>query len=514
MREPVGPRWRVFATGALALLGLTLTPAAALAEPAPADTAAFTLFGWLSPPADSTTEARLAQMADLSFNLALPAWLDQGQLADNLTRLDFAGAHGIRCLIWDDRFNGAWHWLPTFEDTLDQVVADYRDHPAFWGYYLGDEPPASEWPLLHRLRESLRQRDPIHPAWNNLSGRVIYPTGVSFADTVTSYAELVHPAVLCADHYDFTVTGDRGQFVENAAILRSVADAHGLPFWAIIQLIPHSSYRPLTLGEVSWQVSQLLAYGARGIGYFTYWPPDPDPAFNWGTAIMGGDGQPSPWYDRLRRFNEGVRQAGVILASSRWRRTTHSGSVPMGGLPFTPDDWIVNVSGRAAIGEFEGPGGEKYVLVANSDSLTGRTIALGLNGYRATIVDRGQNVFYPNAAAPATADASSLSLGAGEFALVSLEPIAAGTAAMAVAPNPGSGMMSFSIQVTSPNARFEILDTSGRRIWSQAVAAGPASVVWRGERDRGGTATAGIYFVRVAGAGQESVRRFAWLGTR
>jgi hypothetical protein len=261
-------------------------------------------------------------------------------------------------------------------------------------------------------------------------------------------------------------------------------------------------------------VSQLLAYGARGVGYFTYWPPDPDPALHWGTAIIGSDGRPSPWYDRLRRFNEGTRKVGAILASSRWRRTTHSGSVPLSGVPFTPDDWIAGVSGRAAIGEFEGSKGERYVLVANSDSLMDRNIALALNGYRATLVERGQDVIYPDALNSGVADEHVLRLGAGEFALLALTPAPPGPATMVVTPNPGTGAVSFSLQVTSANARFEILDTSGRRIWSQAVAAGPATVAWHGERDHGGGATPGIYFVRVVGAGQESVRRFAWLGAR
>ena len=92
--------------------------------------------------------------------------------------------------------NGAWHWLPTFEDTLDQIVADYKDTPAFWGYYLGDEPPSWEWPLLHRLREALRQRDPIHCSWNNLSGRLLYESRASYQDTLGAYAVAFSPAVL------------------------------------------------------------------------------------------------------------------------------------------------------------------------------------------------------------------------------------------------------------------------------------------------------------------------------
>jgi len=481
----------------------------------PTDTAAFTLFGWLSPPADSTNLDRIGQMSALSFNLTLPAWLDQGKVADNLARLDWAGAHGMRCLIWDDRMNGAWHWLPTFEDTLDRIVADYQDHPAFWGYYLGDEPPSWEWPLLHRLREALRQRDPIHPAWNNLSGRVIYPSRAAYEDTLRGYADAVSPAVMCADHYDFTVTGDRGQFVENIVALREVADSRGLPFWGIVQLIPHQVYRELKPGELLWQVSQFLAYGARGIGYFTYWPPEPDPNYNWGRTIIGSDGKPTRWYDFLLSCNRGVRTAGQALAGSRWIRTTHSGSVPLSGVAFTPDDWIAGVEGRAAIGEFEGPAGQRYVLVANSDSLAPRLVTLQLRDTDgASIIASG----YPRIVPLSLSAASSqlpVGLEGGDFVLLALNPPAPPPQpSFAVTPNPAGPSVTFSLKVTWPNARLEILEANGRRIWSRPVAEGAGTLVWRGERDSGGTATPGIYFVRVTGAGAASTRRFAWMGAR
>ena len=141
----------------------------------PPDTTGFVIFGWVSPPANVTTEDRIAEMAAIGLNLTLPAWLDEGCVDDNLARLDWAAAHGMRCLIWDSRFNAALQWLPTFEDTLDAIAAEYRDHPGFWGYYLGDEPKRPLWPLLGRIRESLRVRDPVHPAWNNLTGRAAYP---------------------------------------------------------------------------------------------------------------------------------------------------------------------------------------------------------------------------------------------------------------------------------------------------------------------------------------------------
>ena len=37
--------------------------------------------------------------------------------------------------------------------------------------------------------------------------------------------------------------------------------------------MPHLSYRDPTEAELAWQVFHALAFGARGISYFTYWTP-------------------------------------------------------------------------------------------------------------------------------------------------------------------------------------------------------------------------------------------------
>src|SRR4029079_18445208 len=147
----------------------------------PPDSSRFVLFGWVSTPAGPTNRARIDEMADLGFNLLIPAWLDEGCPDDNLARMDWAAARGMRCIVWDSRLMAALQWFPTFEDTLNEIVAAYRDHPGLWGYYLGDEPPPSICPLLRRLRQSLRDRDPTHYSWDSLLGVASFPSTDGFA---------------------------------------------------------------------------------------------------------------------------------------------------------------------------------------------------------------------------------------------------------------------------------------------------------------------------------------------
>jgi hypothetical protein len=478
----------------------------------------FRLFAWVSPPVESTTSVRLAEMAEAGLNLAMPAWADSGRREDNLERLDFAAAHGIQCLIWDRRFE---RFLtldlhsPEGGALLDSIVADYSSHPGFFGYYLGDEPPTAQFWFLSELFVALRARDPVHPAWNNLLGPSSFATLSDWELDVMQYLDRVVPAVLSDDQYDFLLSGDRHLFLPSLVRLRALSDARGIPFWAVVLMIAHGPYRALTEGELRWQVSMALAYGARGVGYFTWWTPAPDPVWNWQEGAIGYDGVPTHWFDTLVRFNPAVRAAGEKLAQLSWRSTTHAGGAPDGTVAFTPDVALAAVGGRAAIGEFEGEGAT-WLLVSNSDSLAARSITLTLGTARA--VSRLEDGVWLSVT-PLTTVAGpqlTLDLAAGDFTLLRLDPFAAldrgPGPALLVAPEPASGEVRLVVARAGAVARVAIADLGGRRVWSREVSGNGATLVWRGERESGGVAPAGLYFVRVTGPNGSVVRRLHWLG--
>lgn len=525
-----------FATLALlALSGLAAgdSPAASgrgVSEPAGAARTAgaaadrFVTFGWVSPPASLTTDARIAEMAEAGLTLTVPAWNDSGHREDNLARLDLAAAHGLRCILWDARFDLVEALGPgsiAGGVLMDSIVADYRDRPAFFGYYLGDEPPRSIWPLLESIADPLRQRDPVHPAWNNLLGRGSWDSRAAWESYTRDYMAVLHPAVLCNDHYDFHLDGDVGLFVENVAGLAAMAREAELPFWAIIQLVQHGPFRALTPGELAWQTSMLLAYGARGIGYFTYWTPAPDPVWNWQPAIITYDGQRSAWYPVVAGLNRKVRAAGETLAGLTWLATVHAGSTPLGGTPFVPEAVIGSVEGRAALGCFTDGYGVRHLLVANSDSIGAQQVTLTLRGLRRVWrlgAEAGE--WQPATVTPVPGGGRvALDLEPGGFALLRIsgplsQPGAGRGPGLGVYPRPARREVSLTVSGLGSGGRVEILDAAGRRVRSWRPGSDEATLMWRGERDRGGSAPPGIYFVRAEDTGGASVSRLEWLGGR
>ncbi|MBI5710948.1 MAG: hypothetical protein HZC42_11700 [Candidatus Eisenbacteria bacterium] len=339
----------------------------------------FALFGWVSPPRESTTAGRYAELAATGFNVTVLAWEDAGTAAENLVRLDLTRPLGLRNLLLDNDLDSVSTSNPASLALADTIVARYKDDPAFLGYYLGDEPPASYFPRLGEWFDILRERDPVHPAWNSLGARGAFATPADFRAYVEQYVAATHPAVLCNNQYDFQVTGDAHFLTENVATLGSVARANDVPFWGVVLLVEHWIYRHVTEGMLRWQVAQWLAGGAHGIGYFTYWTPAPLPGYGWGPAMIEwGTGARTPYYDMVTALNARLAPLGDTLAGLRWLATEHAGSVPPGGVPFVPDTLLLAVAGRATLGRFADSMDVPYVFVANADSLSPQMVSLTL----------------------------------------------------------------------------------------------------------------------------------------
>ena len=506
---------------------------AAAAEPEPAAQATsgygsalprFALFGWVSPPSESTTVTRYQELAATGFNVTLSALDETGTFADNALRLDVTRPLGIRNLLLDNDLDSVWADVPASLELADRIVARYKDDPAFLGYYLGDEPSASSFPRLGEWFEILRERDPAHPAWNSLQARWAFPTRAEFQQHVQDYVDATHPAVLCNNQYDFTLTGDLRLLTENVATLGSVARANGLPFWGIIQLTEHWRYRRVTVGMLRWQIAQWLAWGAHGIGYFTYWTPPSSAEFTWQPGMIEwGTGNRTPNYDMVSAVNLRLAPLGNVLAGLKWIATMHAGSVPPGGVPFTPDSVLTGITGRATLGRFVDSTAAVYLFVANADSLLLQKIRLTFARGCQPSQLRTPSLAWD----PLTLDANGrvvLTFAAGDFVLLRIPvparlvsvapPSGDATLSLRNTPNPASGFVRFDVAGAVGPARLDMLDLAGRVIWSHALASGAGEVTWRGEHERAGRAPSGVYFARLRDARGSVVRRIAWLGTR
>jgi hypothetical protein len=84
-----------------------------------------------------------------------------------------------------------------------------------------------------------------------------------------------------------------------------------------------------------------------------------------------------------------------------------------------------------------------------------------------------------------------------------------GLAGLRISPNPARGTVLFEAARGAEHQRIEVLDVSGRPIWSRSLGAG--GLRWQGETRSGEAARSGVYWARLTSGASVSLQRFIWL---
>lgn len=282
---------------------------------------------WAGP---AMTDAVAKQMADGGFNVV---WCTESEL-------DVAQRHGLRAQLHDALLSPATLDDPAQRDKLDALIARIRNHPALYSYYIIDEPGAAAFPQLGKLVGYLRARDPQHLAYINL-----FPTYANNqqlgtqGDTVTAYAEhlrlyaqIVRPALISYDHYQFASDGDLDEYFLNLAMVRQSAQQAGVPFLNIVQACSWTPERRVPQpDEMRYLVYTTLAYGAQGISYYVYCHP------NHIGGIALPDGTPTPIYHALKTLNREFAAIAREVQPLRSLAVYHAGMNPPGAVPLPAD---------------------------------------------------------------------------------------------------------------------------------------------------------------------------------
>ena len=267
-------------------------------------------------PPKFVTEARYQQIKDAGFTYIMPDRVGGSTPAGNQTILDTAQQVGLKAFLSDPRMP---HGVPddATRQRIAEIVANYHEHPAFAGYFIGDEPGAGVFPALGETVAALRELDPQHIAYLNLYPNYAPLTALgtpTYENYIQQFIEVVQPALVSYDHYHFLNASDRPGFMQNLETVRRVSQQAGLPFWQIVLALNHFDYRPLNEAEKRFEAMQTLAYGGKGVMFFTYWQPAADGM--WGEAIIDADGTPTRQYKEVQRINRDVQTIGKYLLSA------------------------------------------------------------------------------------------------------------------------------------------------------------------------------------------------------
>jgi hypothetical protein len=293
-------------------------------------------------------------------------------LIDNIVeKLDLAEKNNLRGMFRHGLISPSSLHDPTKLKELDRLIDKVKKYRALEAYYIKDEPTAGEFGEYAELVAYLHKKDPARLAYINLlpiyaseaqlgvlpntfdRTKIKCPThlqGVGLEDkNILVYLEhlrrfitIVKPDLISYDHYHFFESGDGQQYFLNLALISQVAQEAKIPFMNYIQAGKYlKDWRLPTAEEIRFQVYTTLAYGGKGISYFTYW----------GSEADGGlyrDGKQSRLARDVGAINSEIRKLSPTLISLNSKGIYHTEPLPLGGERI-PNDSPVKILSK---GEF------------------------------------------------------------------------------------------------------------------------------------------------------------------
>jgi hypothetical protein len=325
---------------------------------------------WSGPPAAFNTIERYKEVKEANFTVAFPP--DNGlSVEGNKKMLGFCQQVGLKAIVSDGRMCYSIGGSEDRKKDLDAMIADYGNHPALLGYHIVDEPSAIAFDGLAEVNAYLKEKDPKHPGFINLLPTYArnFPGALgtaTYEEYVRQYVRKVKPLVISYDHYHFTNAGDREDFFENLETIRRVSIESKTPFWNIVLLTQHFDYRHLTEAKLRFEAMQTLAFGGRGLVWFTYWMPAgvPEPQ-SWKHSMILADGSRDPHYEQVKRLNLEVKAIGDALGLCESIAVFHHGDGATIKLTESP---IIATEGKLTVGVFKHRfDGKTLALVTNRD---------------------------------------------------------------------------------------------------------------------------------------------------
>ncbi len=329
----------------------------------------FALMAWGGTPSDPN---QLYWMKQAGLNISGFCSPDQ---------LDKVNAAGLACFVEDPRANHyRWKHMPSQRDirkNLTALVRDVKNRPAALGFFLIDEPNASQLPGLGEVASLLRQIAPNKWTYVNLLPNYtrVSQLGVpTYEAYVEKMIEQVHPSFLSYDNYSLFNGEMLDRFYTNLGIVRRLSINAGIPFWNVILSSTSFTYMKPNSATLRLQAYSTIAYGGRGIEYFTYFAPE---VGNYRLAPVDQFGHRTPTWNKLRRLNSQIRELAPWLARLCSTGVYHSAPVSPGEKPLSQSRLVKevlassypnpSVQPRYLIGEFVGPDRHPFLMIVNKD---------------------------------------------------------------------------------------------------------------------------------------------------
>lgn len=334
---------------------------------------------WPPHPYASTAE-RFTEIAEAGFDFVISGnYAGDGNIFQH--QLALARDTGLQMLISDDiQIRNMARWFSISDnpaDFLSITPAEAREfytrarnaygpYSSLAGFNFYDEPGPGWFGTLAKALAVSRELAPKLLPYINL-----FPSDdpAYYRD----FVDIVKPSLVSFDRYPLLSEGrEDANYFHNWAIVRDAALRGDVPAWVFIQTLSYNGHREPTAAELLWQVNISLAYGAKGIQYFTYWTPEAARGEGFGPALITVDGQRTSRYNAAKKINTTwLHQVGRELKPLVSESVVHANETPLpnGTVGFMPTNLVTGITGQAVVvGTFRSRDStvkDRWLLVSN-----------------------------------------------------------------------------------------------------------------------------------------------------
>lgn len=233
--------------------------------------------------------------------------------------LDECSKHGMKAIVCDSRTR--YRTLieageKAFRKGVKEAMKDFGDHPAVFGFHVGDEPDATAWEASITAFRIVQEAKPeltaflnMFPYWEEPSfAKVLGCDGTmdGYAEKLIDFVNRSGARIISFDSYGQCAYFQQ-EYYQNIHfkclnIFSRVARETGTTLYVSLLSVGHWGYRVPTQDDFRWQIYSAVAHGVQGIHWFQFYE-NPWPAGSYRESPVNRHGERTDTYRRLATEN-------------------------------------------------------------------------------------------------------------------------------------------------------------------------------------------------------------------
>jgi hypothetical protein len=263
--------------------------------------------------------------------------------------LQLCGDYGMGVFLTVSRLRGVEAAADMSEEKIYKELGEFANHGNVLGFELRDEPDVKMLKELKKTVDVVKNSAygenhllyynafPNYSTPKQLSGTDV---GISYETYLREFVENLSAEYLSFDYYPFDKDGNASDgYFPNLSSVRNIADEYKIPFWAFVQCgeifsIEFTKPQP-DRPRFIWQVATELAYGAKGIQYFTLtgYADFLSQIVPYGEresleGMFGVDNRINCWYYYAKEINAHIHKVDEVLVNAYHEGVIFHGDSP------------------------------------------------------------------------------------------------------------------------------------------------------------------------------------------